>query len=118
MRSLRGVALVALALGCGLGGAVVAVGAAQPRQEVVVASRNLRAGQRLSARDLRLATIPVGGRAAGELEPAALIHLLVGQYLSSAVIAGAPVLVDEMHPARTHITNSGAQESFLCRPQG
>lgn len=96
-------AAVAGAVALAAVGGAVYLQLAQPREQVVVAARDLPAGHRIAAADLGVAAVPVGPGRGGHLLVAGMIGLVPGELLSRPVVAGAPILDTEIHPAASHV---------------
>lgn len=76
---------------------------AQPREQVVVAARDLPAGHRIAAADLSVTAVAVGPGRGSHLLVAGMIGLVPGELLSRPVVAGAPILDTEIHPPASHV---------------
>lgn len=70
-----------------------------PEMAVLVAAKNLPAGQRLQASDLVVADIRVQPARSGPLIPGLLKGLVAGEYLLRPVLVGQPLLSDEVRRA-------------------
>jgi len=85
---LIGIALLAVAA---IGYVTVAAGSRSRSSEVVVAARNLPAGTRLTARDLRLVKLTAAQSLLAQLVPASREAALLGRHLAAPVLAGLPL---------------------------
>jgi len=85
---LIGIALLAVAA---IGYVAVAAGSQSRSSEVVVAARNLPAGTRLIARDLRLVKLSAAQNLLVQFVPASAEASLLGRHLAAPVLAGLPL---------------------------
>jgi Flp pilus assembly protein CpaB len=85
---LIGIALLAIAA---VGYLALAARSHNRSSEVVVAARNLPAGARLKARDLRLVRLSAGTDLLAQLVPASQEASLLGRRLAAPVLAGLPL---------------------------
>jgi pilus assembly protein CpaB len=85
---LIGIALLAVAA---IGYVAVAAGSRNHSSEVVVAARNLPAGTRLTARDLRLVKLSAAQSSLVQFVPASGEASLLGRHLAAPVLAGLPL---------------------------
>jgi pilus assembly protein CpaB len=85
---LIGIALLAVAA---IGYVAVAAGSRSRSSEVVVAARNLPAGTRLTARDLRLVKLSAAQSSLVQFVPASAEASLLGRHLAAPVLAGLPL---------------------------
>lgn len=93
-----------------------AVQSAQPTQLVVVARRDLPSGHQLQASDLALLAEPVGGGRGRHLLPAAFEGLVPGEYLSRPLLAGMPLLDDQIRPAARSVPSAIRVPGSACDP--
>lgn len=93
-----------------------AVQSAQPTQLVVVARRDLGAGHQLQASDLTVLAEPVGGGRGKHLLPAAFEGLVQGEYLARPLLAGMPLLDDQIHPAARSVPSAIQVPGSACDP--
>ncbi len=93
-----------------------AVQVTQPRQVVVVVTHDLASGHRLTAMDVTLAAVPVGGDRGRNLLPASVVGLVPGEYLSRAVIGGAPLRDNQIYPAKSAIPALPEPAGAACAP--
>lgn len=109
------VIIATLALGI-LGVAQWAIQTAPPSQAVLVVRQNLAAGQRIVASDITVGSIRVPPGHGIKLLPASLAELVTGEYLTSSVAAGSPLLTTQIaHVHRTiHVLRTSASDS--CAP--
>lgn len=107
-----GAALVTLVLAV----ASWAVQAGQPRQQVVVATRNLPAGHRLGAADLAVIAVPISADRGRHLLPASVAGLVPGEYLTRAIVGGAPVRDDQIRPAASGQPALAEPPDAVCEP--
>lgn len=85
---LIGIALLAVAA---IGYVAVAAGSRNRSSEVVVAARNLPAGSRLTAGDLRLVKLSAAQSSLAQFVPASAEASLLGRHLAAPVLAGLPL---------------------------
>ncbi len=85
---LIGIALLAVAA---IGYVAVAAGSRSRSSEVVVAARNLPAGSRLTARDLRIVKLSAAQSLLVHFVPASAEASLFGRHLAAPVLAGLPL---------------------------
>lgn len=107
--------VVALALGAVVG--LLWFGHAPPPTEaVVVARQSLNSGQRVTAADLAVVSLPIGPGQGRTLIPGTLVGLLNGQYAQHFVPIGAPVRVGVLHPGKPKYLPGNTSGSSTCLP--
>lgn len=107
--------IATLAVGL-IGVAQWAIQTAPPSEAVLVMRQNLPPGHRLTPSDIAIGSIPVPPGHGALLLPGSLSELVAGEYLTSPVLAGSPLLTTEIARAHTNVKVLQSSETDRCVP--
>ena len=93
-----------------------AIHSAPPSEAVLVMRQNVAVGQRLVASDLTVGSIPVPRGHGALLLPASLEDLVPGEYLTSGVLAGSPLLSNQISRAQRSFKLLASPTGDACQP--